>query len=101
MQAGNQVQFTDCDNINARTIFDKGLNILNSTRGKIPLRYNECRDCGNRRNYFNFKGLGPIDISHIFLAKELGCDQLITLDQGFEEVQANPDVTPLNIVVLK
>ncbi|NQT09088.1 type II toxin-antitoxin system VapC family toxin [Candidatus Bathyarchaeota archaeon] len=101
MQVGKQIQFTDCDKINARTVFDMGLNILNRTTGKIAFRYNVCGNCRTRNNYSNFSGLGPIDISHIFLAKELGCDQLITLDQGFEEVQNNPDVTPLNIVVLK
>lgn len=101
MQAGTQIQFTNCNNIDASKIFDTCIGLLNNALGKVDFHYNECQVCGSRFDYSRYKGLGPVDLSHVFLAKELGCDQLITLDQCFEEIQHNPDISPLNIVVLK
>lgn len=47
-----------------------------------------------------YKFAGVNDIFHILIAKKLGCNKLLTFDQGFEEMNGHKLVNPLEIKVI-
>ena len=71
-------------------IMANALSILGRVRGKLQPR-------GNSR----FRGVGPADVLHALLAKGIGCDTLVTVDTGFEELASFDEFTGLTFHVLK
>ena len=66
------------------------LGILRNVTGKI-------RNAGGSR----FSGAGPVDVIHALLAKDSGCDELVTFDTDFEEMCRFDALEDLEFRVLK
>ena len=77
--------FTDVNKI-----MRNALSILRQTKGTV-------RPHGNSR----FKAVGPADVIHALLAKGAGCDELVTFDTGFEEMNGFDVFEGLEFRVLK
>lgn len=86
---------------NLNKLMDQAFDVLQKTRGKIRF-YNRCSRCGsNNVNYSAFKGLGSDDMIHALLAKDIGCDYLITFDKDFEDLKTLPEFEGLEFRVMK
>lgn len=82
-------------------LMDQAFDILQHTKGKVRF-FNRCKRCGTEHvNYSMFKGLGSDDIIHALLAKDIGCDYLITFDKDFEELKERDEFQGLEFRVLK
>ena len=82
-------------------LMNQAVAVLQKTEGDVKYR-NRCSRCGSQNvNYTAFKGLGSDDIIHALLAKDAGCDCLITFDQDFESLKEFEDFEGLEFRVLK
>ncbi|MCE2499061.1 MAG: type II toxin-antitoxin system VapC family toxin [Nitrosopumilaceae archaeon] len=72
------------------SVMRDALAILHEIRGKV-------RPDGNSR----FGGAGTVDVIHALLAKDMGCDELVTFDTGFEEMGGIDALESLKFRVLK
>jgi predicted nucleic acid-binding protein len=87
--------------VDTRKILDISFDIMQQSRGKVRF-YDKCKKCGTKGiTYSAFKGLGSDDMLHALIAKETGCDYLITFDSDFEELKNYEEIEPLEIMVLK
>lgn len=95
------VKFEFGRHVDLNKLMDQALEILKKVNGKVKF-YNKCKRCGSENvNYSTYKGLGTDDMIHVLLAKDGGCDQLITFDGDFEEIKGFSEIEPLEIIVLK
>jgi predicted nucleic acid-binding protein len=86
---------------NLNKLMDQAFDVLQKTKGKIRF-YDRCSRCGsNNVNYSAFKGLGSDDMIHALLAKDIGCDYLITFDKDFEDLKILPEFEGLEFRVMK
>jgi len=82
-------------------LMDQAFGILQKTKGKVRF-YNRCTRCGTQNvNYSAFKGVGSDDVIHALLAKDVGCDQLITFDRDFEDLKELEEFEGLQFRVVK
>lgn len=82
-------------------LMDQAFGILQKTKGKVRF-YNRCTRCGSQNvNYSAFKGVGSDDVIHASLAKDVGCDQLITFDRDFEDLKELDEFEGLEFRVVK
>lgn len=82
-------------------LMDQAFTILQKTKGKVKF-YNRCTRCGTKNlNYSAYKGLGSDDLIHALLAKDSGCDQLITFDRDFEVLKELDEFEGLEFRVVK
>jgi len=82
-------------------LMDQAFTILQKTKGKVKF-YNRCTRCGTKNlNYSAYKGLGSDDLIHALLAKDGGCDQLITFDRDFEVLKELDEFEGLQFRVVK
>lgn len=87
--------------IDLRKILDISFSIMQKAKGKVRF-FDYCKKCGSKGlTHSAFKGLGSDDILHALIAKEAGCDYLITFDSDFEELKNHEEIKPLEIIVLK
>lgn len=87
--------------IDLNTVMDVALDILHKIRGRIQ-SYEKRREDGSRRAaYTAFKGVGPTDVFHALLARDVGCSDLVTFDGGFEELGEFDEFEDLEFRVLK
>lgn len=96
-----QIQYMRPLNIDINNLMYSALTILSNVRGTVKFR-NVCRECGRKRSYkfvAVHKIVGSIDIIHVLLAKELKCNEFVTLDRSFEELKVY--VQPLKIKILR
>lgn len=82
-------------------LMSKAFDILQKIKGKVRF-YNRCKRCGTENvSYSAFKGLGSDDVIHALLAKDVGCDQLITFDGDFEDLKGFEEFDGLEFRVFK
>jgi predicted nucleic acid-binding protein len=96
-----QIQYMRPLNIDINNLMYSALTILSNVRGTVKFR-NVCRECGRKGSYkfvAVHKIVGSIDIIHVLLAKELKCNEFVTLDRSFEELKVY--VQPLKIKILR
>ncbi len=95
------VKFDDGNNMDSKKLFDNALEIMKNVKGKIK-SLNQCQQCGadNVKNY-KFKGAGVDDILHALMAKNMGCDELITFDKDYDELDDFDEFKSLSIKVCK
>jgi predicted nucleic acid-binding protein len=96
-----QIHYMRPLNIDINNLIYSALTILSNIRGTVKFR-NVCRECGRKRPYkfvAVHKIAGSIDIIHVLLAKELKCNEFVTLDRSFEELKVY--VQPLKIKILR
>ncbi len=67
--------------------------------GNIPSFYN-CSACRKPYRHYDYKGLGPIDVMHILLAKKVGCNYFYTTDHGFEHLLTDPNFASIQIKII-
>lgn len=67
--------FEHGQNVGVGTVMKNALNIIHETGGHV-------RPSGKSR----FSGVGTVDVLHTLLAKNMGCDELVTFDKGFDEM---------------
>lgn len=69
------LKFEHGQNMGVGTVMKNALNIIHETGGHV-------RPSGKSR----FSGVGTVDVLHTLLAKNMGCDELVTFDKGFDEM---------------
>ncbi len=69
------LRFEHGQNMGMGTVMKSALNIIHETGGHV-------RPGGKSR----FSGVGTVDVLHTLLAKDMGCDELVTFDKGFDEM---------------
>ena len=63
-------------------------NCLKCTKGIIRF-HNECSKCKTKKHYKYFSALrcvSTVDVMHILLAKELGCNSFVTFDRDLKRL---------------
>lgn len=75
----------DIEQLYYSTVSNNSLRLIQACKGKILPDYNTGK--------VEHKGLHPIDIIHVVLAKQLHCDKIATFEWNFQETAA--EVTPL------
>jgi predicted nucleic acid-binding protein len=96
-----QIQYMKPLNIDINNLLYSAFSTLSNIRGSIKF-LNRCRHCGTKKPYKFLavhKIVGIIDIIHVLLAKELKCNEFVTLDRSFEELKMY--MRPLNIKILR
>jgi len=93
------VTFEKCKNVNTEEILQAGLEVLQRCFGVVRV-FRHCNVCKSTREHSTHKGLGPIDVIHIFAAKQLGYKDFATLDKGFNLVKSDQHFSDMNIFVL-
>ena len=82
-------------------LLTQGFDILQKIKGAVKF-YNKCKRCGSHNvNYSLFKGLGTDDVIHALIAKDVGCDQLITFDGDFDDLKGLEEFEGLEFRVFK
>ena len=94
------VKFDDGSTVYTKELFIDILNITEKIKGKIKIR-NQCTICDADYRNNSFKSAGIEDILHVLIAKNTGCDELITFDHDFEELCMFEEFKPLSIIVHK
>ena len=83
-------------------LLESSLTVLNCTKGIIRF-HNKCSKCKTKKHYKYFSALrcvSTVNVMHILLAKELGCNSFVTFDRGFEEIISHQLVQHIIIRVL-
>jgi predicted nucleic acid-binding protein len=82
-------------------LMNSAFDILQRIKGKVRF-YTRCSKCGSRDvSYTAFKGMGSDDMIHALLAKDVGCDYLITFDKDFEDLKIFDEFDGLEFRILK
>lgn len=84
-----QIQYMGSLNIDVNNLLYSTFITLSNIRDSIKF-LNLCPHCGTKRTYKFLavhKIVGSIDIIHVLLAKELKCNEFVTLDHSFEEIK--------------
>jgi len=84
---------------NFQAVLDSSFDIMNEIKGDIRF-YDKCGTCGAPYKSSKHKQILVADILHALLAKDTGCDSLITFDKGFKKLIGNIKVEQLEILVL-
>jgi predicted nucleic acid-binding protein len=88
-------------------LFVKGLESLTKTFGSVRIYPDncqfcsdnmECLQCGNEAR-IHYKAINAPDLTHTFIAISLGCDEILTADKGFKELQNQ--ALPIKITVFE
>ena len=90
MQMPNIEFMKEGKGMNATYIMTDALEILDCVTGKL-------QHIGNSR----FRGAGTVDVIHALLAQGTGCDELVTADADFEEMNNFDEFDGLTFRVLK
>jgi len=80
-------------------ILEEALEALKQVWGRTTTRP-VCPICRTPYNYHGYDGPGRDDALHVIIADKIGCDQLITFDQGFHLFAGIPQLSHLSIQVL-
>lgn len=92
------VKFEKGKQANFQSILDNADQIMDDIKGFVKF-YNNCGVC--KSNYKNsaHKQILVADILHTLLAKDIGCDSLITFDKGFNALTGNAQIGLMQIIV--
>ena len=86
------------NDIDSKELFDTTLKIMGEIKGKIK-NQGQGLESNAKSKTFNFKIAGISDILHALLAKNMGCEQLITFDHDYEEFINLEEFKSLEIIV--
>lgn len=87
--------------VDLNKLMGQALGVLEKTRGKTRF-YHRCSRCGSQNvSYTAFKGLGSDDAIHALLARDAGCDCLVTFDKDFDDLKEFEEFEGLEFRVLK
>ena len=86
--------------IDSKELFDTTLEIMGKIKGKIK-NQGQGLESNAKSKTFNFKIAGISDILHALLAKNMGCEQLITFDHDYEEFINLEEFKSLEITVCR
>lgn len=59
-----------------------------------------CPICKSSYRFIEYDGPHRDDMLHSILASKMGCDVLITFDQGFSLIKNAPEISPMSIQIL-
>ncbi len=93
-------KFEEGKSVNLGSVLNSSLDIMKEVKGVVKF-YNTCGFCDSRASVSVHKAVATMDIIHATMAKETGCESLITFDKGFKELQGNDSLNPLEIEVLE
>lgn len=83
---------------NLQTVLNEALTIMNDIKGDIRF-FNHCKKCGSENQSSGHRAVATVDILHAILARDIGCESLITFDKGFNELKNMENFTNLEIDV--
>lgn len=87
--------------VDLNKLMGQALGVLEKTRGKTRF-YHRCSRCGSQNvSYTAFKGLGSDDAIHALLARDAGCDCLVTFDKDLDDLKEFEEFEGLEFRVLK
>jgi len=92
------VMFERGKNTNFQSMLDDVLSVLNNIKGVVKI-YNNCKKCGSNLPVSTHKGVATVDLLHALMAKDIGCDSLITFDKGFNELKSESKFDSIEIDV--
>ena len=84
--------------IDSKELFDATLKIMREIKGKIK-NHDQGSESNAKDTTYDFKIAGISDILHVLLAKNMGCEQLITFDHDYEEFTNFDEFKSLKIIV--
>lgn len=99
VKMGN-IKFEDGKSVDLASVLNPSLDIMKEVKGIVKF-YNTCGICNSQARVSVHKAVATMDIIHTTIAKETGCESLITFDKGFKELQGNDSLNPLEIEVLE
>lgn len=94
----HNIKFEKGRKTNFQCILDSANKIMDEVRGRVKF-YSKCGICNNSYQSSTHKQILVADILHALLAKDIGCDNLITFDKGFHGLIGNQEIDPLQVVV--
>lgn len=92
------IKFEKGSYANIATLFETSFEILQEIKGTVKF-YNSCGFCGSNSRISVHKAVATMDITHAVIAKNTGCELLLTFDKGFKELIDNAKLVPLEIQV--
>ncbi len=92
------VKFEKGKQTNFQSILDQADEIMDEIKGEVKF-YDTCGRCRASFKSSNHKQILVADILHALLAKDTGCDFLITFDKGFNGLKGSTKINPLEIIV--
>ena len=81
-------------------VFDTSFDIMKEINGIVKF-YDKCGFCDSFVKTSVHKAVASMDIIHAVIAKDTGCDSLVTMDKGFKELSGNDLLDSLEIEVLE
>lgn len=93
------VKFEKGKQTNFQSILEMADEIMDEIKGEVKF-YDNCGRCEAPYKNSNHKQILVADILHALLAKDTGCDFLITFDKGFNGLKGSTKINPLDIIVL-
>jgi predicted nucleic acid-binding protein len=86
LAAEGKIQIID-PNVSIKDHFKESFKLLQLLDYRIN-DYSTCRLCGAKiQPKYSSKALGQYDIQHALIAKQIGCDEIITSDKSFKELE--------------
>lgn len=92
------VKFEKGRQVNFQSILDDADQIMDDTKGTVRF-YNNCGVCKSQYKNSAHKQILVAGILHALLAKDTGCDSLITFDKGFNALTGNSQIGSMQIIV--
>jgi len=93
------IKFEKGRQTNFQSILEQADEIMDEIEGKVKF-YDKCGRCGAEHENSYHKQILVADILHALMAKDTGCDFLITFDKGFIGLIGSTRIDPLDIRVV-
>jgi len=94
----NNIKFEEGKMSNFQTILSDGFELISGSTG-FQKFHSTCGICRQAYKSSNYKQILVADILHALLAKDTGCDELLTFDGGFRGIIGHEKIEPLTICV--
>ena len=92
------IKFEEGRMTNFQSILNDGFDLIVDSKGFLKF-HSKCGICRQEYRSSNYKQILIADILHALLAKDTGCDELLTFDRGFNGIKGNEKIEPLIICV--
>lgn len=92
------IKFEKGKQSNLQSVLEEADQIMDDIKGSVRF-YDKCGICRSQFKNSVYKQILAADILHALLAKDTGCDMLITFDKGFAALTGNSQIGTMQIMV--